>query len=360
MLKSRRFWLGLILSLVFIGLFLYRVDLASMGQALRQANYLFVVPGILCYFLALWFRTVRWQYILRPLGYLSLRRLWPVMTVGYAANNLLPVRLGEVVRAYYLWERDKLSKTSTIATILLERLFDGLALLFLALVVSLFIPIAGLLKGIGEETGINWLALTLGLSVPFFATTAFLVVLAFFPEGVPRTVGRVLAFLPGPARRRAMDVVARFLLGLAVLRSPKRLLLIFLVSIPVWVAEAAMFFVIALGFRMDSAFTNWAQMAGAMILTSTIANLGTSVPSSGGGVGPFEFFAQSTLVLLGVTTAVASAYVVVLHVALLAPVTLWGMVQLWLDNVSLVRLAREGQRKESPPRPVGVEVEKEL
>lgn len=351
MLRSGRFWLGLVGSILFIGLFLYRVDIHEMTRALASANYLFVIPGVLLYFLALWFRTLRWQFILRPMGYLPLRGLWPVMAVGYMANNLLPIRLGELVRAYYLGERLRVSRVSTLGTILVERVFDGLALLFLAMAVSVFIPIAGLLKGLGERTGINWLALTLGLSLPFFGVALLLVVVASFPAGVRKVVHRLLRVLPAPVRRRIEDMFWRFLDGLAVLRSPRRLVLIYLVSVPVWVAEAAMFFVIAFGFRIDAAFPHWGYLAATMVLTTAIANLGTSAPSTGGGVGPFEFFAQATLVILGVGAATASAFAITVHLALLAPVTLLGLFYLWTQNISLPRLARQSQLRERPADP---------
>ncbi|MBI4338228.1 MAG: flippase-like domain-containing protein [Chloroflexi bacterium] len=352
MLRSRRFWLGLVGSIIFMGLFLYRTDLVAMLHALRGANYWLVIPGVACYFVALWFRTLRWQIILAPLGQVKLRRLWPVVTIGYMANNLLPVRLGELVRAYFLWDKERISKTAGLATILVERVFDGMALLLLAMLVSLVIPIAGLLQSLGTRTGVNWLVLTLALSIPFFVATALMVVVAWFPAGVERIMERAAVVLPRPARGRALDLARRFLSGLSVLRSPRRLFAIYLLSLPVWIAEAAMYMVIAFGFGLDLDFANWGLLGAAMMLTTVISNLGTSVPSTGGSVGPFEFFAAETLVILGVSRDGASAYVLVLHLALLAPVTLLGLFYLWSDNISLSRLAQKSQQAEPLAGPV--------
>ncbi|MFN3974020.1 MAG: lysylphosphatidylglycerol synthase transmembrane domain-containing protein [Dehalococcoidia bacterium] len=346
MFRGLRFWVGVGGSVLFLGLFLWRADLPNMLHAFRQANYWYVFPGVAFYFLALWFRTLRWQVILHPLGRPMLGRLWTVMAVGYMANNLLPIRLGELVRAYFLWERERISKTSALATILVERVFDGLALLFLALLMWSFMPMSAILQSLGEQTGINWLVLTLALSIPFFLAVGVLLVVAWFPKPTVHLMLTVARLLPARLRRPALDLGVRFLNGLAVLKSPKRLVAILLLSLPVWLAEAAMFVVIGVGFRLDGGLGGWGGLGGAMVLAVVVANLGTSLPSTGGGVGPFEFFTAATLVTLGAASSAASAFAVVAHVALLAPVTLLGLAYLWMDNVSLLRLAQESRRPE--------------
>ncbi|GBD10361.1 hypothetical protein HRbin23_00002 [bacterium HR23] len=346
MLRAPRFWLGVGGSLVFLGLFLWRADPPQMLHALLQANYWYIFPGGALYFLALWFRTLRWRVILSPLGHPPLARLWTVMAVGYMANNLLPVRLGELVRAYFLWERERISKTSALATILVERVFDGLALLLLALLMWSFTPMSTILQSLGQETGINWLVLTLGLSIPFFLAVGVLLVVAWFPKPTVGIMLGVARVLPVRLRAPAIDLGVRFLNGLAVLKSPGRLGAILLLSLPVWLAEAGMFAVIGLGFGLHHELGGASALGAAMVLTVVVANLGTSIPSTGGGVGPFEFFSSATLQTLGASASSASAFSIVAHMALLAPVTLLGLAYLWGDNISLLRLARESRRSE--------------
>ena len=151
--KSFRFWLAIGISVVFLGIFLSRLDLRETWELMGEANYLLIIPAVLVYFGSVYFRTLRWQYLMAPVKRLSVPRLYPVVVVGYMANNILPVRLGEVVRAYYVGEREKVSKVSALATIAVERVFDGLTLLFFAAVVGLFLPIVGLLQGPGGGGG---------------------------------------------------------------------------------------------------------------------------------------------------------------------------------------------------------------
>ena len=343
MLKSGRFWLGAAVTLLFLFFFVRRVDLGEMGSILREANYLFLLPGIGFYFLALWFRTLRWKLILLPLAELSVPRLWPIMIIGYAANNVLPVRLGELVRVYLVGEHAGVSKSSTLGTIAVERVFDGMSLLLLIAAVSPFFSLVGLFQELGERVHIPWLVLTLGLSVPFFALSVVFIALALVPALAERVVARVLRYTPSVVRVRAEPIALSFLTGITVLRSPRLLATILALSIPVWLAEMAMYFVIGIGFGIDSSFSSWGLLAGAMIITTATSNLGTAFPSSGGGIGPFEFFSTETLIILGTGAATASAFAITLHVALMVPVTALGMIYLFSKQLSLFRMVRVSQ-----------------
>ena len=93
--------MGIIISAIFIGILLYRVQFEEVILTVRQANYLLVFPAIGIYFVAIYFRSLRWRYILSPLELIPVKTLFVVVIIGYTANNLLPARLGEIVRAYY-------------------------------------------------------------------------------------------------------------------------------------------------------------------------------------------------------------------------------------------------------------------
>ncbi len=342
-MRSRRFLLGLAVSGVFVAFFLYRADLGEMGGALASADYRFVVPGLLLYLVSMLVRAVRWRVVLSSLGSFPIRRLWPVLIVGYAANNLLPVRLGELVRVHYLGSRENVSRSAAMATILVERSFDGLTLLFLAALVSLFLPVAGLLRGLSEQVPVSGFVLVLGISVPFLMVIAANIGLAVWPAAAHRLLSRMTRPLPERFRGIVMDVAGAFIRGFAILRTPRGVATVFALSLPVWIAESMVYIVLALGFGMHGDFDHMLTLAGVLVLTTTTSNLGTSIPSSAGGVGPFEFFAQATLIFFGVTAATASAFAVALHATMLVPVTLLGLVYLWAGNESLVALARASQ-----------------
>jgi hypothetical protein len=346
--KAGRVWFGVVVTLLFLALFLYKVDWREAVVYLRQANYVYVVPAIAVYFLSVYFRTLRWQFLLGPMKTLSIARLYPVVVVGYMANNLLHVRMGEVVRYYYLSRREGVSDSGSLATIVVERVFDGLTILALAAVVSVALPVLGVVQGLAEQANSSPLLLALAVPLLFVGVAATLLLMASAPGLTIRIASRMLRLVPSSVGRRLEPLALRFLEGLATLRSPGKVLALFLLSWPIWLAEAAMYLILSYSFQVDQAFGGFPELAAAILLLTAVSNLATSLPSSPGGVGPFEFFAKGSLVLLGVGTAQATAYVGVLHLALLAPVTVAGLVVLRAGRLTLGELTREMQARGGP------------
>lgn len=335
MLKSGRFWVGAAISAVFLFLFFRKVDLASIARALRDANYWWILPGVACYFVAVYFRTLRWHVLLRPLKSVPVRRLYPIVVIGYMANNLLPARLGELVRSYFSGRREGTPTAATLATILIERVMDGVFLLVVGLAVWPFLPVASLLQG--REAAVVLVSAAFVLALSGFFAVALIPALGEF--GV-RLVQR---FLPAQAKVPVGRLLSGFIAGFHVLRSPRQVLLTLLLTPPIWLLEAGVYYLIAIGFKIREPFH-------AFLLTTSTSNLATSL-STPGGVGPFEYATRLTLEAMGVATEAAVPYALVLHVALLMPVTLLGLVFLWMSNMSLGDMARETEQLKVMPLP---------
>ena len=124
-----RLALGLLVSAIFLWIALQGQDLTNVWETLTHANYLWIVPGILAYFLAVLARTWRWHYLLRSIKPVSLRTLFPIVTIGYMGNNIYPARAGEVLRAYVLRREEGVPVSASLATIVIERIFDGVVML---------------------------------------------------------------------------------------------------------------------------------------------------------------------------------------------------------------------------------------
>ncbi len=340
---SRAFWIGVGLSLALLVLFVVTIDLGRMGRALAEANYLYLVPGVALYLISVLFRTVRWQVLLRHMGAVPLRRLYPVVVVGYMANNLLPMRMGELVRSYYLGRREGLSTTSTLATILVERVLDAVTLLLFIAVIGLFFPLTGLAQAFGDRYGVPWPLLVLALSVPFIVAFAALVFLARFPDRIDSATATAVRPLPRALRTPARNLVRLFHQGIAPLRDPKTLALLLLLSLPIWLFESALFFLVGVGFGLHDSFGSLGEFAAANVLVTAIANIGSSIPAAPGGIGLFELVARETLVLLpnaSIDRAVAAGFATVVHAALLIPMIVLGQLFLWTGHVSLRKLSR--------------------
>lgn len=326
MLKSRRFWIGVVISVIFLALFFYRVDFMAMGQVLLEASYIFVLPALAVYFAGVWFRALRWHYLLHPLGNFASLRLFPLIVIGFTVNNILPGRLGILLRAYILGEREKVSKVAVGATVGVERVFDGLALLLFLVVISFFVSLPE------EAEVIRWVA------VGIFLGGLFILMLITFMENTTRRVaGALLRLFPSGSRLKWDEWLDSAIIGLKMPRRPGRLLAVSVTSLLVWLCEGGMFYLLSLCFDLEQPFH-------VMIVVMAIATLSWFVLVAPGGVGPFHYFGRESLVFFGVPIAAASAAILLIHAVLVLPVIALGFVFLWMENLSLAEVVGKRQR----------------
>ncbi len=308
--KSKwKFWLGVIIGLFFLALAFWGQDFKAIGQSLSEANYLWLIPALVAYFIGVGVRAVRWQYLLSPIQKISVQRLFPVVVIGYMANNVLPVRMGEIVRAYVLGRREGVRKTAGLATIVVERIMDGITMILFLSVFSLFVKIGTSIEGLEK-----------------IAAGVFLVVIALFfvvahsREWMKKLEGFGLKFVPAKLRPRVAGIADSFIDGLQILRQWRDLLMVFVLSVLAWGFEAGMYWMVAL------AFNNLNLSLAAVFMTLAVANLATLIPSTPGYVGPFDAAAKLVLVqIFAISQNLASSYVILLHAALYLPVTLLGL-----------------------------------
>jgi glycosyltransferase 2 family protein len=323
LLKNWRFWLGLAISLVFLYWLGSQVqDLGRVLDLLARAQYVYILPALAVYFFGVWLRAVRWRYLLLPLKPVSSGRLFPVVVIGYMVNDILPARIGELARAYLIGEREGLSKSATLATIVVERVFDGLVLLGLMLAVALTMPFDSTLQQIVWATGLLFLGLLL-----------LILAMAARPDWAEAILALGLRPVPERYRGPVAGIGLAGLTGLRALRSARTALAALALSAAAWLCETAMYYIIALGF-----FSN--VNVRAMLLTTSVANVGGMIPSSPGYVGTFDALAVFSLGLFGVGRELALGYTAVLHLALLLPITLLGFFYLWRENLSLRGLSK--------------------
>lgn len=347
---SGKFWIGATVSVLLLLVFLLTVDLGRMVDAMAGAEYVYLVPGVAMYLVSILFRALRWQVLLRHMRPIPVRRLYPVVVIGYMANNLLPMRMGELVRSYYVGEREGISKTAALATILVERVLDALTLLFFIAAIALFFPLTGLAEAFAERTGIPWPWLATAMSAPFVGAFAALVLSAYRPGALMGLTSAMVRPLPDRIEGTLMELVVLFQSGLIPLRSPRKLAALLALSAPIWLFEASLFFFVGLAFSLEDAFGSAGEMASATVLVTAIANIGSSVPAAPGGIGLFELVARETLVLMPQATvdrSVAGAFAAVVHAALLLPMIVLGQVFLWAGHLSLARVFRAGREAQA-------------
>ena len=324
----------------FLAIFLvFFVDTSTIGDVLRNANYAYVAPSLFFYFIALYLRAHRWRFLLRPIIGESRRPIFPVVVVGYMANNLIPVRIGEVVRSYYLSLRENISTAGAFGTVAVERASDVVALLFFIALAWILVPVSGAFGEVADNVPGGATTLAAAALLPFLLVAGVVVLVSVMSKAKALGLAaRILAPLPSNLRDTALGLVGHLLQGLTVASSPRAMLYLFLLSLPIWLMEAAMYGTIALGFDLDSMFDGNLEFVAVILVFTAAANLAGIFPSSAGSWGPFDFFGALALVALGVSEGLASGYALTVHVALWVPPTLLGAVFLLLDGSSLARL----------------------
>jgi hypothetical protein len=306
--------LGIAISLFFIWLAVRGLELSQVWGYLRTANYWWILPGIAIYFVAVWARTWRWHYLLRPVKVIAPVRLFPIVCIGYFGNNVYPARLGEVFRAIALRATEKVSISTSLATIIIERVFDGLVML-------LFVFVA--LPFVGSKQIPPIYRTTIILASVLFAAALLVFLWMAMDRARSIAVYRFLADRLIPTRFRGpLDgFYERFLAGLDFLRSPRDVLMVFATSVVIWLTETVKYWFVMHAFAFSVSFIG-------LMLMNGVVNLTTTLPSAPGYIGTFEVGAR-VLEALGVDYGLAFGYTIVLHAALWFPITILGAYFVW-------------------------------
>jgi uncharacterized protein (TIRG00374 family) len=317
MLKRWQLWIGLMISAVCLYIVLRRMELDQVWLALKTARYWWIVPGAAVYFFGVWARTWRWHYLLRPVLPIPLTRLFSVVCIGYMGNNVYPARAGEVIRAYVLKKKEGVSISASLATIVVERIFDGVIMLLFVFFSLPLVPMQPWLRQVVVFS-----------SLLFFGALAVFFVMAASPQRSQVVYNWLIErLLPLRFREQARGLLDRFMEGLHCLRSGKDVLMIFVTSLVIWLAETVKYWFVMHGFDFNVPFY-------VLMLMNGVVNLATTIPSSPGYVGTFDAPGIAILAAYGVNYEVATAYTLVLHAALWFPITVLGAYYMWRESVS--------------------------
>jgi uncharacterized protein (TIRG00374 family) len=314
-MKKWQFWAGILISAIFLYFALRGLKLGDFWEAVKSANYWWILPGIAVYFVAVWVRAWRWHYLLKPIKAVKTRTMFPITCIGYMGNNIYPARAGEVLRAVVLKRKEGVPISASLATIIVERIFDGVVML-----AFVFVNLPELAKLATSDSGfvgdIQTLALW-GAGVFALALVIFLLA-AMFPKITAR-IGQwfIDRILPKRIREKTSGIMHKFLDGLASLRSPVNVLMVFFTSVIIWLLETVKYWFVMHAFSFEVSFF-------ALMLLNGVANLATTIPAAPGYIGTWEAVTKAVLMAYNVPAADALGYAVVLHVALWLPITLLG------------------------------------
>lgn len=314
-MKRWQFWLGILISAVFLFFALRDLNLGDFWSAIKTANYWWIFPGIAVYFVGVWARAWRWHYLLKPIKKIKTGLMFPITCIGYMGNNIYPARAGEVLRAVVLKRKEGVPVSASLATIIVEKVFDTVVMLGFV-----FVNLPELAKVATSDSGfagnIQQLAFT-GLGI-FIGVLVIFLLAAMFPRVTEKIcVWLINHLLPMKIREKAIGITFKFLEGLASLRSPANILMVFVTSVVIWLLETVKYWFVMHAFNFTVSFF-------ALMLLNGIANLATIIPAAPGYIGTWEAVTKSVLTAYNVPGGEALGYAIVLHVALWLPITLLG------------------------------------
>jgi uncharacterized protein (TIRG00374 family) len=310
---------GLAVSAVLVFLLFRAVDLTALSTALTGADLRLVPIAIVPFFVGIWIRSVRWGLLLPSSG-VTTRNLFRVQVVGFAINNLAPARAGDLARAVLL-SRHGVGYGTTAASLVVERLLDGLTLALILLCVLAFIPAPAYLMALALIASLGFLVLMGIMGVAVWRSAWIEAVSSAVIKRLPARVGRPLGRLVGG-----------FAYGLTPLRHWHRMPLLLALSVLGWGAQFALFYLLMKAFAMPRAVVS-------TLLAGTVGNFATLIPASPASVGTFDGAVVKVLMdTAGITTERAAAYALVVHGALFIPVILVGIVMLWRSQLSVGQL----------------------
>ena len=337
---DRRFWLGMLISVVCLVLAFRNVRWLDLAVAMRSVDWAVLALAGLAVVLDLFLRGLRWRILLVPVGAVPVGDAFSFLNIGAMANNVLPLRAGEIIRSVLLGSKHHLSKSAVFATVVVERLFDVLMLVVMALILMAAMPLPVLVKQAVVVIGIAGF----GLAVVFWWVAGHLTTgntsrladrlgaLVDRLAGPPETPRRVLGIqLSGPLHT-AWTWVQSFAGGLGVVRSPRLTTAAAGYTVLSWLSSVAYVLLVLRACHLDLPWT-------AALMVMVIVNFGAALPSSPGALGVVHVLAMLALTPWNVPQPAALTFAIMLHAVLFLVTVLMGLASLWHEGLNWQQLA---------------------
>ena len=345
-----------LLAIALFAWFLSHANLSSVWAQVQRARIDLLVAGFGAVVLTYVIRAWRWQYLLQPIGPTRFRTAFRTTVIGFAALGVLPARAGDVVRPYLLARQEGLRVSATLATIIMERVLDLIAVLaLLALYVWGLAPPASLPPPLLRTIEVSSAITSIGAAVLMI----LMWILARHPERIGGIVFAACRVLPRGMADRLRRVAETFSAGFAVAREPRALAAAFAWSFPLWLAIAAEAWLVTIAFGISMPFT------GTFLLQALLV-IGVAVPTPGAVGSYHEAYRIGVTTFFGAPEDTAVAAAIVTHAISYLPVVLAGMIFMVQDGLSFGRLktlttyddapdtpgvSRDGGTKEAPHLP---------
>jgi uncharacterized membrane protein YbhN (UPF0104 family) len=375
--KKILFIAGILVSIICSWLFVRKIEWSSLGVAFGEAKYIYIFPTIIIMLVGFYFRALRWQVLISPVKKVSLLNLFSANMIGFMANNVLPARLGEVIRPVVIARKEKIKVSTSFATVVMERIFDVLGIIVIASLLFYFLPsepsqnryvgadsyieastVDSKIVEHGETTKADlhsnsqkketdsqsiihqlqkWSAIMAFLGICAI-TSLFL--LSLYPKKAGAVFEKLLFIFPHHLRDKLANLLHSFISGLQVFDHKTKLIWIGALSLIIWLVNAASIYVLCYSFDIGLSF------AGACFFTVCIA-LAVALPQAPGFIGVFHIATQKSLDVFGIGLSSAQSFAILLWAISIVPVTVAGLLFLWREEISFGEISHYDEEKVS-------------
>ena len=338
-MNRKRMLLGLLLAAIFLYLFLRNLDFGELWQAIRKGDPWWLLLSAVLAFGNYFVRAVRWKLFFDPIKQTKIKNLFTTTIIGFALSTIFPAKIGEVVRPYLLGVKENISKSTALATVVVERVFDSATILLMLTFYLVFLVNPGRLSAQARDslTALNRAGIL--LFVGLAGLILFLYYLKTKPVLVRRLIGKIERFLPKRISHSIDEILDSFIQGLSILHDPKILWKIGYYSIGFWLLICAGFWAGTQAYVPGFDFT-------ATFLLMPLLAIGIAVPTPG-GIGSYHFACQIGLtIFFNVPKAEAAAVALTSHALVFIPITILGLIFLWQEGLNAVKIRKMTQKAE--------------
>lgn len=317
-------WIGVGISMLFLGLAIMKVEFYEVKGAMANAKYIYLIPAIFLTILNLWIRSFRWRFFLEPIKKIGMSSLFSATAIGLMVNNLLPARIGEFARAYAIGEMENISKSSSFATIVVERIFDGITImLFLSFVLILYTFSFPVWMSKLAYIACAIFLVSLGILILVKVKTSWAMNLASF----------ILRPFPKKLEQNLLKYLGLFIDGLIFLQNSKYIFASGVLSLFVWIPVALVIYFLLISFEI------YLPIYVSFLLLIFLV-FGAMIPSAPGYVGTVQFICVTGLSLFAVPKNQALGFSIVYHATQFLPMTIIGFYCLLRKQLSFSKITK--------------------
>ena len=320
---------GLLLSLGCLYYAFRGISFKEVARAIGHADPRWLILALGVYACGFVIRAYRWAGLMKPIKPISAMALMPPMVIGFFANNVLPFRMGELVRAHVAGQKIKVSRSTALGTIVVERIFDTVTFLSMFLVVALFFPFPGPVRHGAYVLG---------------AFCAGLIIALLIGSKHQHRTHALIARLPISEtwQKKIQDLIVNFAHGVSGMTQGQYVIQALVLSIGVWIVEGTNVYLIAQAFPILFTYPQ-------AYFVLFFLGLSVTLPQAPGYVGTVELFGATALSLLGIPREQGLPVILTIHGIQFGFVALLGGLALWKEGISLNRLLNRSELTTQSP-----------